>query len=69
MKFTASLSIFNLFGVVTPILVGEGNLADARAGIRAADFFIKNGVFAVVMLLTVRLIAMAVMAMLNERRS
>lgn len=68
-KFTASLSIFNLFGAVTPILVGEGSLADAPAGIRAADFFIKNGVLAVIMLLTVRLVATAVTAMLNDRQS
>jgi hypothetical protein len=60
-KFTASMTIFNLFTAVTPALIGQGQLSGASGGVRAADIFIKNGIFAFVMLTTIRLISLAIL--------
>jgi hypothetical protein len=60
-KFTASMTIFNLFTAITPALIGQGHLSSASAGVRAADIFIKNGVFATIMLTTIRLISLAIL--------
>lgn len=65
-KFTASMTIFNLFTAITPALIGQGQLSSASAGVRAADIFIKNGIFATIMLTTIRLISLAI---LEDRRT